>query len=153
MSDTLHLWWLGRPDMPRYIGELHLFRPLKGVSLRYATGWLASGFPLSENLPLIPQELLPNEPETAAGAVDDARPDRWGERVIRFIDKPQRLADYPQPKAQAWQVQGTDSLTPVEAFDIYERNARHLDLPFMAESEQALWQALQHAFGKWASHV
>ncbi len=92
MSDTLHLWWLGRPDMPRYIGELHLFRPLKGVSLRYATDWLASGFPLSENLPLIPQELLPTEPETAAGAVDDARPDRWGERVIRLIDKPRRLA-------------------------------------------------------------
>src|SRR5262245_6648403 len=28
----------------------------------------------------------------AAGAVDDARPDRWGERVIRFIDRPPRLS-------------------------------------------------------------
>ena len=28
----------------------------------------------------------------AAGAVDDARPDRWGEKVIRFIDKPDRLS-------------------------------------------------------------
>jgi serine/threonine-protein kinase HipA len=28
----------------------------------------------------------------AVGAVDDARPDRWGEKVIRFIDKPKRLS-------------------------------------------------------------
>jgi serine/threonine-protein kinase HipA len=28
----------------------------------------------------------------AAGAVDDARPDRWGERVIQSIDKPARLS-------------------------------------------------------------
>jgi len=32
------------------------------------------------------------EKETAAGAVDDARPDRWGERVIRFLDRPPRLS-------------------------------------------------------------
>ena len=35
---------------------------------------------------------MPHEKETAAGAVDDARPDRWGERVIRALDKPPRLA-------------------------------------------------------------
>ena len=37
-------------------------------------------------------EHLPRTKEVAAGAVDDARPDRWGERVIRFIDKPARLS-------------------------------------------------------------
>jgi transcriptional regulator with XRE-family HTH domain len=63
------------------------------------------------------------------------------------------LADYPQLKALAWQVQGTDHLTPVEAFDIYERNIRHLDLPTMTAQEQALWQALQQAFGKRAADV
>lgn len=63
------------------------------------------------------------------------------------------LADYPQLKALAWQVHGTDHLTPVEAFDIYERNARHLDMPTMGAQEQALWQALQEAFGKRAAHV
>ncbi|MEY4755589.1 MAG: hypothetical protein RJA34_487 [Pseudomonadota bacterium] len=63
------------------------------------------------------------------------------------------LADYPQLKALAWQLQGADDLTPVEAFDIYERNARHLDLPTMTEHEQALWQALQQAFGRRATHV
>jgi transcriptional regulator with XRE-family HTH domain len=63
------------------------------------------------------------------------------------------LADYPQLKALAWQVHGTDHLTPVEAFDIYERNIRHMDLPSMGNQEQALWQALQEAFGKRSSHV
>lgn len=28
----------------------------------------------------------------AVGAVDDARPDRWGERVIQYLDKPARLS-------------------------------------------------------------
>ncbi len=43
-------------------------------------------------MPLIDSEFLPIEGETAAGAVDDARPDRWGERVIRFLEKPPRLS-------------------------------------------------------------
>lgn len=91
-GDALHLWWLAHPQAPRLIGELRLARSLKGVSLVYAPAWLQSGFALSEDLPLMPGELLPREKETAAGAVDDARPDRWGERVIRFLDKPPRLS-------------------------------------------------------------
>lgn len=63
------------------------------------------------------------------------------------------LADYPRLKALAWQVQGTDHLTPVEAHDIYERNARHLDTIAMTADEHALWTALQVAFGKKAEHV
>lgn len=74
------------------IGELNLARSIQGVSLRYADPWLEQGFPLSEDLPLIDEEFLPGEKGLAAGAVDDARPDRWGERVIRFIDKPPRLS-------------------------------------------------------------
>jgi DNA-binding XRE family transcriptional regulator len=58
------------------------------------------------------------------------------------------LSDYPQLKALAWQVQGTDYLTPVEAFDIYERNARHMDTSSLTQQEQALWHALQQAFSK-----
>ncbi len=63
------------------------------------------------------------------------------------------LADYPQLKALAWQVHGADHLTPVEAYDIYERNARHLDLAAMGSGERELWQALQQAFGKKSMHV
>lgn len=62
-----------------------------------------------------------------------------------------RLADYPQLKALAWQVHGTDALTPVEALGIYERNARHLDTEAMSPAEQALLQALRTGLGSSAS--
>jgi serine/threonine-protein kinase HipA len=91
-TDELYLWLVTQPSQPVLIGELHLVRTTRGVSLRYAPDWLERGFPLSEDLPLIGEELLPNEPGIAIGAVDDARPDRWGERVIRFLDKPPRLS-------------------------------------------------------------
>jgi serine/threonine-protein kinase HipA len=91
-SDRLYLWLLTRPDAPLLIGELNLLRSTQGVSLRYSEHWLQHGFPLSEDLPLITEEFLPEEKTSAVGAVDDARPDRWGERVIRFIDKPGRLS-------------------------------------------------------------
>jgi serine/threonine-protein kinase HipA len=91
-SDRLHLWLLSRPQQPVLIGELNLVRSSQGVSLRYTDDWLRRGFPLSEDTPLIAQEFLPTQKGIAAGAVDDARPDRWGERVIRFIDKPARLS-------------------------------------------------------------
>jgi serine/threonine-protein kinase HipA len=94
--DDLYLWYLG--DLtPRYVGALKLVAAGKGVSLRYAGDWLANGFALSEDLPLVDIEFSPpgrlsvNAPR-AVGAVDDARPDRWGEKVIRFIDKPKRLS-------------------------------------------------------------
>ena len=91
-SDSLYLWWLANPRAPRLIGELRMARTMKGVSLVYAPAWLKSGFALSEDLPLIDGEFFPDRKEAAAGAVDDARPDRWGERVIRFLDKPPRLS-------------------------------------------------------------
>lgn len=91
-ADRLYLWLLTQPQHPVLIGDLNLVRSTQGVSLRYAQSWLESGFPLSEDLPLIDQEFLPADKGTAAGAVDDARPDRWGEQVIRFIDKPPRLS-------------------------------------------------------------
>jgi serine/threonine-protein kinase HipA len=90
--DRLYLWLLTVPEQPVLIGELNMVRTLRGVSLRYDDTWLQRGFALSEDLPLVAQEFLPSERDTAPGAVDDARPDRWGERVIRFLDKPPRLS-------------------------------------------------------------
>lgn len=91
-SDRLHLWLLTQPHEPVLIGELNLLRTNQAVSLRYDRAWINRGFPLSEDLPLLDNEFVPDEKGTAAGAVDDARPDRWGERVIRFIDRPPRLS-------------------------------------------------------------
>lgn len=90
--DELHLWWLGRPHTPLPIGVLRFVPSLRGVSLRYHERWLAHGFALSEDLPLLGHAFLPTQKDTAAGAVDDARPDRWGERVIRLLDRPARLS-------------------------------------------------------------
>ncbi|WP_242540136.1 type II toxin-antitoxin system HipA family toxin [Trinickia mobilis] len=78
------------PTSPRLVGTLRLVD--NGVSLRYAQSWLENGFPLSEDLPLVDTEHLPREKGTAVGAVDDARPDRWGERVIQYVDRPRRLS-------------------------------------------------------------
>ncbi|HKY37534.1 MAG TPA: HipA domain-containing protein [Polyangiaceae bacterium] len=91
--DQLYLWWLADPVRPTLVGELNMVRAQRGVSLRYAESWIEHGFALSEDLPLLSNhEFLPTEKDTAVGAVDDARPDRWGERVIRFLDKPPRLS-------------------------------------------------------------
>ena len=90
--DELFLWLLTQPTAPVLVGTLSLLRASRGVSLQYTDEWLARGFALSEDLPLLAEEFLPRDKDTAAGAVDDARPDRWGERVIRLIDKPPRLS-------------------------------------------------------------
>ena len=95
--DDLYLWYLGDPAMPRYVGALKLVSAGKGVSLHYGLEWLENGFALSEDLPLVDSEHMPPgrlaaDAQRAVGAVDDARPDRWGEKVIRFVDKPKRLS-------------------------------------------------------------
>ena len=95
--DALHLWYLGNPSSPSCVGSLQLEDDGDGVSLHYSPAWLSSGFSLSEDLPLVnkrhhPPDILLSNSQRAAGAVDDARPDRWGEKVIRFVDKPERLS-------------------------------------------------------------
>lgn len=90
VSDKLFLWYLGIPSDPIYVGELNFVSTLRGVSLTYGKEWLARGFALSEDLPLIGIEHLPSKKETAVGALDDARPDRWGEKVIKALEKPDR---------------------------------------------------------------
>lgn len=92
-TDSLHLWYFSDPVRPRLVDTLRLMLTgLGGVSLRYAPSWLSSGFALSEDLLLLDMEQLPRELHAAAGAVDDARLDCWGERVIRFVERPSRLS-------------------------------------------------------------
>jgi len=96
MFDRLYLWYLANPQQPRFIGGLKLVDDQRSVGLQYASEWLQSGFALSDDLPLTDSFHIPlgtnNRDGRAAGAVDDARPDRWGERVIRFIERPVRLS-------------------------------------------------------------
>jgi transcriptional regulator with XRE-family HTH domain len=57
------------------------------------------------------------------------------------------LENYPQLKQLSWQVQGTSELKPAEAFDIYERNWRHVETSTLEPQEQHLIDALRLAFG------
>ena len=97
MSAQFAVGYLGTPATPRYVGALKLVAAGKGVSLHYGKAWLTSGFALSEDLPLVDNEFLPpgrlaTDTQRAVGAVDDARPDRWGEKVIRLVERPKRLS-------------------------------------------------------------
>jgi len=93
-QDQMSLWWLADPLVPHRIGTLSLQDSRRKVALSYDPVWMASpqGFALSEDLPLQPGVQLPVERDSAVGAVDDARPDQWGERVIRLIERPVRLS-------------------------------------------------------------
>ena len=95
-QDTMSVWWLGvgagQQSGPRLIGHVFLAEGNRKVGLEYASEWIQHGFALSEDLPLARGVFLPKDRDMAAGAVDDARPDRWGELVIRNLYKPARLS-------------------------------------------------------------
>ena len=91
-QDQLHLWWLGDKAQLRLVGALRLALGGRAVSLRYAPAWLQSGFALSEDLPLVNDLFVAPGKDSAPGAVDDARPDRWGERVIAKFEATPRLS-------------------------------------------------------------
>jgi len=63
------------------------------------------------------------------------------------------LSDYPQLKQLAWQVHGTDELSPTEALSIYERNWRHIDVQSLDPREQQLVEALRVALGEKVGNV
>jgi transcriptional regulator with XRE-family HTH domain len=56
------------------------------------------------------------------------------------------LADYPQLAALAWQMGEKTVLTPREAFGVYERNVRHLNVSALTPQEQALIDNLRKLF-------
>lgn len=64
-----------------------------------------------------------------------------------------RLSDYPQLKQLAWQVHGTNTLTPVEALSVYERNARHFDEQALEVKERQLLEMLRLALGRSVANV
>jgi transcriptional regulator with XRE-family HTH domain len=59
-----------------------------------------------------------------------------------------RLADYPRLREIAWSTDPAASITPAEAFALYERNWRHLDREGMEPKEQALVARLTATVGK-----
>ena len=77
---------------------------------------------------------------------DEASENRADDRA-GWLPARVRLADFPALKQLAWQIQGTDALTPREALGIYERNWRHVDETALLPHERNLIDALRLAFG------
>lgn len=83
----------------------------------------------------------------SATAMGDERSETTADDKAGWLPARIRLADYPALKQLAWQVQGTDELTPREALGIYERNWRHVDEAALLPRERNLIDALRLAFG------
>jgi transcriptional regulator with XRE-family HTH domain len=79
-------------------------------------------------------------PEKSGAAVQPADLDGW-------IPARVSLVDYAQLKQLAWHVQGATTLSPLEAWEIYERNWRHIDEKLLTMHERQLINALRIAFG------
>jgi len=123
--NELFLWFLADPSKPRYVGALNLVSAGKGVSLRYGPDWLASGFALSEDLPLTNTEFLPQgrlgaDAPRAVGAVDD----RFGAlgastSATQYVPRPSgplpRLEDAQLLSEVAAKVEASESLSALEA--------------------------------------
>lgn len=56
------------------------------------------------------------------------------------------LRDFPQLKRLSWQLAESTVLTPIEAWDIYTRNWRHLDEKELLETEAQLISSLRNSF-------
>ena len=91
-QDQLYVWALVNPQQPMLVGELRLSQLVADcATFAYAPPWW--NFALSEDLPIVQgQAFTAGERGSAPGAIDDARPDRWGERIIRQVVRPARLS-------------------------------------------------------------
>ncbi len=67
---------------------------------------------------------------------------------IGWIPARIELARYPALAQLAWQINSSLMLKPLEAWNIYERNAKHFDTASLQAHELQLLQALQTAFGE-----
>ncbi|ACY33368.1 type II toxin-antitoxin system HipA family toxin [Comamonas thiooxydans] len=91
-QDQLYVWAMVNPAAPTLVGEVSLSQLVADcATFTYTQDWW--NFALSEDMPIIQGQIFSTgDRNTAPGAIDDARPDRWGERIIRHIDRPARLS-------------------------------------------------------------
>lgn len=69
--------------------------------------------------------------------------------IDEFLPLRIRLAEFPGLRRLAWQVgEGVEILTPREAFGLYARNLRHLDMEALSARERSLLHALREVFGE-----
>lgn len=96
MSDfrgtSLAVWYLADALNPRLVGRVRLDSSNRRCLLDIDDNWRKSGFELSPDLTLSQKTHAPLGDMLAPGALDDAMPDRWGERMIRVVSRPSRMS-------------------------------------------------------------
>jgi len=83
--DYLYSMFLGRPRVPRERLPVAPRRGRNGVSLRMEARLALAGASLRKTLVLTTSNNFRAGRGWRFGAVDYARPDRWGERVIQYL--------------------------------------------------------------------
>lgn len=91
-TDRLFCWHLGDPANPRLVGEVRLEASARTCILLLDPEWQKAGFDLTPDMSNRQRLHAPRGEERAPGALDDALPDRWGERMIRVISRPSRMS-------------------------------------------------------------
>lgn len=86
------VWYLADPRNPCLVGRVRLDGTHRRCVLDLDDRWRASGFALSPDLTLDRASHASLGDLLAPGALDDAMPDRWGERMIRFLSRPTKMS-------------------------------------------------------------
>ncbi|MET3524539.1 type II toxin-antitoxin system HipA family toxin [Mesorhizobium abyssinicae] len=91
-GNSLAVWYLENPLEPRLVGRVKLEAGNRRCLLELNDEWRRSGFPLSPDLTHDKRVHAPLKDMMAPGAIEDAMPDRWGERMIRVVSRPSRMS-------------------------------------------------------------
>ncbi|WP_087000639.1 type II toxin-antitoxin system HipA family toxin [Rhizobium sullae] len=91
-GNSLAVWYLENPLHPLLVGRVKLEAGNRRCLLELDDDWRRSGFHLSPDLTHDKKVHAPLKDMVAPGAVEDAMPDRWGERMIRVVSRPSRMS-------------------------------------------------------------
>lgn len=80
--------------------------------------------------------------------VDPTSKNTSSDEALKKLPSKIKIGNYKQLKKLAWQLKGTQELTPQEALDLYERNWRHVDVKSLDAREKKLLKSLLAAFGR-----
>lgn len=86
--------------------------------------------------------------DKAGRTLQDQRLARRRVRETAALPAVIRLKDYPQLQQLAWNLSESAQLAPAEAFQLYERNWRHVDQAAMTPREKTLVGKLTKTIGK-----
>lgn len=140
---SLAVWHLADPAKPRLVGEVKLEQGSRRCLLELDDAWRRSGFELSPDLTHDKKVHAPLADMLAPGAVDDAMPDRWGERMIRVVSRPSRMS----PLDKLWYAgdRRFGALGMSSSFDAYEPVEQQplMNVASLAEAEALIARVIE----------